>query len=150
MKPVDGPLNLRDLEEADAGTLRQLWEETKGLAPPKTFTARLMRLSLAWDIQTARQGRESAKTKRDWSRIIREREKVGSSGSVGPSLVSPVRDGTRLLKEWGGKTHEVMVTSDGAIWNGERYSSLSALARAMTGTNRNGPKFFGLRQETKP
>jgi hypothetical protein len=133
MKPVDGPLNLRDLEEADAGTLRQLWEETKGLAPPKTFTARLMRLSLAWDIQTARQGRESAKTKRDWSRIIREREKVGSSGSVGPSLVSPVR-----------------VTSDGAIWNGERYSSLSALARAMTGTNRNGPKFFGLRQETKP
>ena len=36
------------LAESDAATLRQIWQETKGTAPPKTFTARLMRLSLAW------------------------------------------------------------------------------------------------------
>jgi hypothetical protein len=54
------------------------------------------------------------------------------------------------LKEWGGTIHEVLVTENGgAIWNGERYTSLSAVARAMTGTNRNGPKFFGQREDIK-
>lgn len=56
--------------------------------------------------------------------------------------------GTRILKDWGGTTHEVLITGDGgATWNGQSYSSLSAVARAMTGTNRNGPKFFGLRED---
>ena len=60
---------------------------------------------------------------------------------------SAVADGTRILKEWGGITHEIQITGDGgAVWNGQSYSSLSAVARAMTGTNRNGPKFFGLRE----
>ncbi|MEM9476248.1 MAG: DUF2924 domain-containing protein [Pseudomonadota bacterium] len=58
--------------------------------------------------------------------------------------------GTRLLKYWGGETHEVVVTTDGALWNGHAYGSLSAVARAMTGTRRNGPRFFGLREERTP
>mgnify|MGYP000290716782 CR=1 FL=1 len=41
--------DIRQLTEADAATLRQIWQETRGAAPPKTFTARLMRLALAWE-----------------------------------------------------------------------------------------------------
>jgi UDPglucose 6-dehydrogenase len=45
-----------------------------------------------------------------------------------------VGDGTRILKDWGGKMHEVLITADGGVaWNGQSYSSLSAVARAMTG-----------------
>ena len=66
-------------------------------------------------------------------------------------MPATVGNGTRILKAWGGDTHEVVITADGgAIWNGQGYSSLSAVARAMTGTNRNGPKFFGLREVAKP
>ena len=60
-----------------------------------------------------------------------------------------VCDGTRILKNWGGTTHEVLITERGVNWNAQSYKSLSAVARAMTGTNRNEPKFFELREGTK-
>jgi len=139
----------RRLEEADAASLRRLWADRKGSEPPKTFTARLMRLALAWDAQAASQGRETTKIRRDWKRIIRGRVKGNSATPVGNTLVPYVGAGTRILKDWGGTTHELLVTEGGATWNGQSYSSLSAVARAMTGTNRNGPKFFGLREGGK-
>ncbi|PRY72157.1 DUF2924 domain-containing protein [Marivita geojedonensis] len=138
------------LVEADAATLRRIWQETKGTAPPKTFTARLMRLALAWGAQTALAGGESAVARRDWKRVIRARIDSRSLKSRGGAVPATVGDGTRILKDWGGKMHEVLTTADGgATWNGQSYSSLSAVARAMTGTNRNGPKFFGLREGTR-
>ncbi len=145
MRPNGIDLEIRQLEDASAAALRQLWTEVRGVAPPKTFTARLMRLALAWQEQAGRNGSEPAKAHRDWNRIIKERAAGGARGAAGKNSAPIVLDGTRLLKDWGGATHEVLVTEEGAIWNGQRYSSLSAVARAMTGTNRNGPKFFGLR-----
>lgn len=143
-------MDIRQLEDADAATLRQLWAAAKGSKAPKTFTARLMRLVLAWDAQAAREGGEPAKSKRDWNRIIRAQSNQKSNPDSTPTGAFAARDGTRLLKEWGGTTHEVLVTGDGgATWNGQSYTSLSAVARAMTGTNRNGPKFFGLREGGK-
>lgn len=139
--------DIRQLAEADAATLRQIWQETRGAAPPKTFTARLMRLALAWEVQAALEGGDSARYRKAWRRIMRTR--LGpASHAGGPGISSAaVCDGTRILKDWGGTTHEVLITGDGgAIWNGNSYSSLSAVARAMTGTNRNGPKFFGFRE----
>jgi hypothetical protein len=139
------------LAEADAATLRQIWQETNGTAPPKTFTARLMRLSLAWDAQATLSGGEAAGTRRAWSRVILARTDRRFQKSCRRAVPATVGDGTRILKTWGGDTHEVVITADGgAIWNGQKYSSLSAVARAMTGTNRNGPRFFGLREVAKP
>jgi len=138
------------LEKADAATLRQLWATSRGTKPPKTFTARLMRLALAWDAQAAREGHETPRARKAWNRVIKTRR--GGGASRDNAMSSPylgVGDGTRILKDWGGTTHEVLVTKGGANWNGESYSSLSAVARAMTGTNRNGPKFFGLRESVK-
>ena len=51
------------------------------------------------------------------------------------------------MKSWAGETHEVIVLERTVLWNGNIYTSLSAVARAMTGTPRNGPKFFGLRED---
>ena len=108
-----------------------------------------MRLALAWDAQAAFSSVEAAGTRRAWSRAIRVRNDSGSSKSHRDAVPAMVGKGTRILKDWGGTTHEVQITEDGVAWNGQSYSSLSAVARAMTGTNRNGPKFFGLREESE-
>lgn len=140
-------MDIRQLEVADAATLRRLWAGAKDAPPPKTFTARLMRLALAWDVQAPGTRGETAKVRRGWNRITKERANRGSFGAAGYASLPIVSDGTRILKEWGGTTHEVLIVGDGgANWNGQSYSSLSAVARAMTGTHRNGPKFFGLRE----
>ena len=52
--------------------------------------------------------------------------------------------GTRLIREWKGVEHAVTVLADGYEYQGRRYKSLSAIARAITGTRWNGPAFFGL------
>ena len=52
--------------------------------------------------------------------------------------------GSRLLREWNGATYEVEVLDTGYRWRGEVWSSLSAIAREITGTKWSGPRFFGL------
>ena len=143
----DQPKDLnRRLKESNASTLRQLWASSKCTNPPKTFTARLMRLALAWDAQAVGEGRETTQVRQAWNRIIKSRNGGGAGDNLAQTSTYPISgDGTRILKDWGGTTHEVLVTEDGASWNGESYSSLSSVARAMTGTHRNGPTFFGLR-----
>jgi hypothetical protein len=53
--------------------------------------------------------------------------------------------GTRLIREWRGVEQRGTLLADGFEWEGRRYKSLSAVARAITGTRWNGPVFFGLR-----
>jgi hypothetical protein len=55
-----------------------------------------------------------------------------------------LKPGARLLREWNGSTHVVEVVEGGFTWNGERHSSLSAIARAITGARWSGPRFFGV------
>ena len=56
-----------------------------------------------------------------------------------------LKPGTRLLREWQGRSHEVLVLNDGFSWQATHYRSLSAIARKITGTAWSGPLFFGLR-----
>ena len=56
-----------------------------------------------------------------------------------------LKPGTRLMREWQGRSHEVMVLDDDFSWQGTHYRSLSAIARQITGTAWSGPLFFGLR-----
>ena len=57
--------------------------------------------------------------------------------------------GTKLIREWDGVAHTVTVLKDGFEWGGQRYKSLSAVARAITGTRWNGYRFFGLRERKR-
>jgi hypothetical protein len=68
-----------------------------------------------------------------------------------PSRPQPRRlsKGSKLFREWHGETHEVLVLEKGFAWRGETHSSLSAIARAITGTNWNGWAFFGLKRPTR-
>ena len=110
-----------------------------------------MRLALAWEAQAASEGGEGLSFRRAWSAIEKRRGAGASAKEAMDGVVAGSEPaGTRLLKHWGGETHEVVVTTEGALWNGQAYGCLSAVARAMTGTLRNGPRFFGLRAEGTP
>ncbi|CCB66557.1 protein of unknown function [Hyphomicrobium sp. MC1] len=50
----------------------------------------------------------------------------------------------RLIREWHGQTHTVIILDDGVEWRGQRYASLSVVAREITGARWSGPRFFGL------
>ena len=54
------------------------------------------------------------------------------------------KPGTRLARTWQGETHHVLLVEEGVEYQGQRYPSLSAVARAITGTRWSGPRFFGV------
>jgi len=72
-----------------------------------------------------------------------------ANGKPPRSQPSRLGKGTKLFREWHGETHEVLVLDKGFAWRGETYASLTAVARAITGTNWNGWAFFGLKHRTK-
>jgi hypothetical protein len=65
-------------------------------------------------------------------------------------IITTLQQGTRLSREWNGRIERVAVSADGFTWNGKTYPSLSKVAFAITGTRWNGPRFFGLRNRSKP
>ena len=134
---------IEQLSTLEAADLRLLWQRQNSTIAPPNLTARLMHHVLAWRLQSEVCNiAELSKAQKEWAQVMTQR----AGGADTPTLPAPAAEpGTRLLKDWGGTTHEVVVGEDGVLWNGQSYRSLSAVARAMTGNNRNGPKFFGLR-----
>ena len=66
-----------------------------------------------------------------------------------PNARLSYKPGTRLVRVWKGETHEVTILEGGLEWHGQRFNSLSKIAREITGTRWSGPAFFGL-NNTKP
>jgi hypothetical protein len=118
--------------------LRQVWRQRFG-APPKLRSADLLRRCLAERIQVQHFGFD-----RGLEQALMVLVRSHSSGKT-PQLKRPtVRPGTILIREWGGETHRVEAVDGGFLWRGEKYRSLSPLARRITGVRWNGPRFFGL------
>ena len=67
-----------------------------------------------------------------------------STGRVGPAPGLSLKPGARLVREWHGRTHTVTVTDDGFEYAGASYSSLTKIAKKITGAHWSGPRFFGL------
>jgi hypothetical protein len=84
--------------------------------------------------------------------IARDAAKAKASGDKVSKVVPPVEEvrglkpGTLLVREHEGVLHRVTVQAKGFAWNCQSFRSLSDVARAITGTRWNGPRFFGLRQ----
>ena len=78
----------------------------------------------------------------------RLRQIVQQSKETGAAKIPPrpeLKPGTRLMREWQGRTYDVLVLDDGFSWQDTHYRSLSALAGKITGTAWSGPLFFGLK-----
>jgi len=137
-------LNLREriahLETASRGELAAAWRKTYRTEPPKGASRRLLFGAVAYALQMRAHGLSETKLRR---RLERHDKQQRSIRKQTPGLMP----GARLIREWNGSTHTVDVIEGGYRWNGEQYRSLSAIARAITGTRWSGPRFFGLDQE---
>src|ERR1700732_4368120 len=101
----------------------------------------LMLREIAYKMQERAHGGLAPAIKRRLRALAAEVEANGA-GAFAPALL--LKPGTRLLREWGGKTHTVIVLDDGFEYDGERHHSLTQIARRITGAHWSGPRFFGL------
>ena len=127
------------LAELDRTALLERWRTAFGRDAPPRLSRALMEKAIAYDIQVKAFGGLSARTMRTLRAAVKANG--GSALSKLPSC------GTRLVREWNGALHEVEVLEDGYRWLGERHRSLSAIARAITGTRWSGPRFFGINSQ---
>lgn len=132
---------LRALEGLDAAALRAEWRRLYRVEPPKRVGCDLLRLAVAWKIQEQAYGGLGSATRRRLADLAKALER---DGDVTRNRVARLRPGARLVREWRGETHTVIVHDDGFEWQGRRWRSLSLIARRITGVQWSGPRFFGL------
>jgi hypothetical protein len=135
---------LAALQKMSVVELKQRWEILFGLPAPNNSRSYL-ELRLGYRIQELTLGGLSRETRRMLDLLANEIDgKLGRKAIIADSR-NPVV-GTRLLREWNGVEHTVTVLRDVFDWQGRSFKSLSAVARAITGTQWNGYRFFGLRE----
>jgi hypothetical protein len=139
---------LEALDHLDHAALKARWRVFSGGDPPKRLSRQLLLRALAHAMQEKAFGGLSATVRQRLQRLGAELHTTGRIASVGSQ--SMFKPGTRLIREWQGCTHEVTALEHGFQWNGETYRSLSAIARAITGTRWNGHVFFGLKSGQSP
>jgi hypothetical protein len=140
----DEIVHLRGL---DLKGLRARWQSVLQRPAPGHLPRHLLFAILAYRIQADRSGDLDHET----------RQLLDRTGAKDPATAMSTRlvsfdqkrteltPGTVLVREWDRQSQRVMVMSDGFAWNGQTYDRLSKVAFAITGTNWNGPRFFGLR-----
>jgi hypothetical protein len=138
---VDG--ELQRLPELSLEALRAKWLELKGSPLPRFMRRRLMTLAVAHAIQEAAYGGLDRTTQRQLDALVAQ---IVPSGQKPPPKPNKIKLGTRLIREWQGRTHEVIAVEGGFTWSGARYRSLSVIARRITGSRWNGWVFFGLKR----
>jgi hypothetical protein len=114
--------------------LRSLWREREGREAPSGFSRDLLARALAYAIQEEQLGG-----------LSRELKKLLASSDAQAEPPRRIKPGSVIAREYAGARHEVFVVAHGFSWQGRSYPSLSAIAKEITGTRWNGPRFFGLR-----
>lgn len=123
--------------------LKQLWRDLYQTDPPK-FNRQLLEARLGYRIQELAHGGLPQRT-------VKHLQQLGDQLDGGKKNVRTKRAderpvaGTKLLREFNGVAHEVLVHVDDFDYAGQRFKSLSAIARKITGVSWNGWTFFGLR-----
>jgi hypothetical protein len=119
--------------------LKTEWARRFG-APAPGLSPDLLRLGIGYKLQEQKLGGVSRST-RSLLRQVAVRSGEGDDNKPMPRKLTP---GTRLVRDWHGVGHTVIVLEDGFEFGGRHWKSLTAIARAITGTHWNGPRFFGL------
>ncbi|WP_370402535.1 DUF2924 domain-containing protein [Sulfitobacter sp. JB4-11] len=126
----------RDPNPERPATVEQ-WEAVFGPPPPGYLSVPFMQKAIHYEQQSKALGGLSAATRR----VLRQIAKGEAVEKVAPAKLSA---GTHLVREWNGRTYQVHVTENGFEMDGKTWSSLSAIAKHITGATWSGPRFFGL------
>lgn len=131
------------LEAKPVEELQGLWRDLFHTEPPPYPKAYLVP-RLAYRLQELALGGLSEKAQKKLDALADQLE-AGKTGKSAPQAGDRLLAGTRLIREWRGERHTVTAVDGGFEHQGQRYKSLSAIARKITGTQWNGPLFFGMR-----
>lgn len=140
-------LTLTRLTELPPAGLRDEWARRFG-APAPDLSIDLLRLGLGYKLQEQSHGGLSKGT-RSLLRQVAAHAALTKANGVAKPLPRKLTPGTRLVRDWHGVGHTVVVLDKGFEYAGRNWRSLSAVAREITGTNWNGPLFFGLAEQRK-
>jgi Protein of unknown function (DUF2924) len=122
--------------------LLDLWNEMFKAHPPRQVRRELLIKILAYRLQEQAYGGLSSATRKQLHALARRFEANPNAELSGVPRIKP---GTRLIREWRGQSHCVTVLENGYEYAGKHFSSLSRIARLITGTRWSGPLFFALR-----
>ena len=131
---------LAQLQTLDLSAMRQEWRRLYRTEPPRLSRDLMMR-ALAYRIQEIAFGGLSRATLRRLATLAAGFE---SDGRIAAPTQPRIKPGARLVREWHGRTHAVVVTENGFEFEGKLYRSLTSIAREITGAGWSGPRFFGL------
>jgi hypothetical protein len=133
---------LSRLPTLDIGELRQQWRGLYKTPAPANLSRELLLRAVAYRMQEVALGGLRPARQRQLRQMAQQFNRIGAANMPPRPELKP---GTRLMREWQGRTYDVLVLDDSFSWQDTRYRSLSALARKITGTAWSGPLFFGLK-----
>jgi hypothetical protein len=128
--------------------LKQQWRDLFETEPP-AYNRRFLEHRLAYRIQELAYGGLKPETIKKLKAIAEHLDGGSPARRRQPAKDRPIA-GTRLIREYQGIEHCVTVRDEGFEYHGRPYRSLSAIARAITGTRWNGLVFFGLKNQRAP
>ena len=135
---------IAELADRPTHQLRLAWRKLYRRTPPAGLSRDLMIRILANQIQEHAYGGPSPSLKRRLNTLAGEVEK--GSLSFDPGVV--LKTGARLVRQWRGHAHIILVIEDGFEYEGQRYRSLTLIAARITGAHWSGPRFFGMTKRT--
>jgi len=141
MARLDG--QLEELRNCSSSVLRQQWRTVfRSVAPD--MPPDLMRRAIAWRLQERAHGGLAPAVMK---RINALQASLARDGGI--TVAPTLKPGTRLVREWHGRTYHVLVCDEAYEYEQRRYRSLSQIARAITGAPWSGPRFFGLKSDKR-
>jgi hypothetical protein len=134
--------DLAALQGLSYEALKARWPELFGAPLKPRLSRRLLMYAIAYRLQEQVLGGLTPGTRRKLARAAQDLAR----GRTPARAATTIKPGTRLLREWQGVVHEVVVLERGAQYRGKVWPSLSAVAREITATRWSGPLFFGLKR----
>ena len=133
------------LADVSPDELRREWRRLYHSDAPR-ISRDLLILGIGYRLQEIEHGGLGKATRRKLRTLAKTLRTTGRVGST-PSL--SLKPGARLVREWHGRSHAVTVTEDGFEYAGSSYTSLTKIAKKITGAHWSGPRFFGLLARAK-
>ena len=137
---------IRRLPTAGRDELLKLWQESFGRPASPGLRRSLILPILAYRIQERAYGGLDPESERRLRAAVGDPKPQGAKKTEKAQAFQP---GTRILREWKGQIHEVLITSSGFEYKGETFRTLSPIAKRITGTHWSGPAFFGTKRGSR-
>ena len=135
-------LRVEELSESDRPALIKAWLSRFEHPPPPNTSQDMMRLIIGWELQ-ANKARSDV---RDLNAVLRRLGKQESGNGLAQTIrrKTVLSAGTRLSRDWQGRTYVVDVLDKGFAYDGKLFMTLTPIAKTITGSHRSGPHFFGV------